>query len=354
VSLKQHLRENIITLLRSGGALSRARKKVADSGILVLTLHRVVPDDKLPQVRSPRGMVMRESLFARLVDYLARETLCVAADNLHPECAASTKPRVFLTFDDGWIDNAQVAWPLLKRASLPMCIFMTTGFAGQREPFWPERLIGMLRAASRGGALCQVHRELCLLGASAPKPISAPPLLTKLAEEPEGALAWLKQFPTEAVSTWITALERTWGKNGYDACERLLDWGEVSRLAADGVSFGSHTVSHALLPQLPQDQREYELAQSRKDLQQHVLDTPLIAYPNGDADETVSRQARSAGYRAGFRNDPGIWTTRTDPFLIPRVNLWDGKLTDKRNRFSDASLEYSLFWKAAQAPTPHG
>ena len=58
----------------------------------------------------------------------------------------------------------------------------------------------------------------------------------------------------------------------------------------------------------------------------------------------VAEEARRAGYRYGFRNAPGIWSAVTDPLLIPRVNLWDGKLTDSRGRFSAEHLEYSIYW----------
>jgi hypothetical protein len=31
--------------------------------------------------------------------------------------------------------------------------------------------------------------------------------------------------------------------------------------------------------------------------------------------------------------------------MLPRINVWDGTLTDSTGQFSEKHLEYSLFWK---------
>ena len=43
---------------------------------------------------------------------------------------------VCLTFDDGYQDNHNIAYPLLKRLEIPFAVYVTTGFIDNRLPMW--------------------------------------------------------------------------------------------------------------------------------------------------------------------------------------------------------------------------
>ena len=45
-------------------------------------------------------------------------------------------PFVCLTFDDGYQDNYDIAYPILKQQEVPFAIYVTTGFIDNRLPMW--------------------------------------------------------------------------------------------------------------------------------------------------------------------------------------------------------------------------
>ena len=85
------------------------------------------------------------------------------------------------------------------------------------------------------------------------------------------------------------------------------------------ISVGSHTATHASLPEVTPDVRRQELVASRSRLESIVgTPTDLLAYPSGHYDDDVERETAAAGYRAAFTFSFGRAVPLTDPFAIPR------------------------------------
>lgn len=104
--------------------------------------------------------------------------------------------------------------------------------------------------------------------------------------------------------------------------EPVATWEEVEELARAGVSIGSHTRHHRRLTAIDDAERKDELAGSLADLRERLA-APLeiLAYPNGDHDATVCRQAREAGYAAAFTTEKGRNGAATDVHRLRRVSV---------------------------------
>jgi peptidoglycan/xylan/chitin deacetylase (PgdA/CDA1 family) len=100
-----------------------------------------------------------------------------------------------------------------------------------------------------------------------------------------------------------------------------MAWDALRELAARGVEIGSHTVSHAHLPQLSDEELARELAESRQHIEAE-LGRPcrFLSYPYGEDDARVHAAARAAGYT-------GAYTLRrkgadVNVHALPRVDVY--------------------------------
>ncbi|MFH1245908.1 MAG: polysaccharide deacetylase family protein [Candidatus Omnitrophota bacterium] len=91
--------------------------------IIVLMYHRV--NDDLPAGE----LVMPTRLFRRQMEYLRGDFRVIGAEEmLEIKKQHKGKPRVMITFDDGYRDNYTNAFPVLKELGLTATIFLTTGY----------------------------------------------------------------------------------------------------------------------------------------------------------------------------------------------------------------------------------
>jgi peptidoglycan/xylan/chitin deacetylase (PgdA/CDA1 family) len=101
---------------------------------------------------------------------------------------------------------------------------------------------------------------------------------------------------------------------------RPLDWGQVAEMRAQGIEFGSHTLTHPMLSRIPPDLARREIAESRRVLEQKLGSPPgVFCYPRGDFNEAVKQLVREAGYVAACTTLPGVNGRRTDLFALRRT-----------------------------------
>ena len=101
-----------------------------------------------------------------------------------------------------------------------------------------------------------------------------------------------------------------------------LGWEQLESLLEGGWEIGSHTTTHALLPQLGDEELAHELADSRRTIEHRLGLAETVAYPYGLADERVAKAAKDAGYLAGCTLTPAL--TVDEPFRRPRIGFGPG------------------------------
>jgi len=351
--LRNALRFSWMYFLYGSGALWWVKRRLARRGaIIVLTFHRVLPENEQARSCSPHGMVVRAQTFECLALYAAAH-----CENLHlgegeATSKAGGKPRLAFTFDDGWLDNAQTAFPIAQKYNIPLAIFICSGHIGKQLPFWPERFMALWRAAELSE---KASRELFTLLAAARG--ARMTVHTDGRAQVDWALDALKQVPKKQREHLLQEIEQAIAPTGLaganDSPDATMSWNDIAALDKGGVIFGSHSESHEILPRITAEEVQHEVSESKRAIAQQLKkECRFFSYPNGDSSESVRNLVAQAGYELAFLNQPGIWTSDTDRFSIPRVNIWEGKLVGPFGTFSRVVFEYTVFWKAYRAGKP--
>ena len=95
------------------------------------------------------------------------------------------------------------------------------------------------------------------------------------------------------------------------------------------VTIGSHCCHHVRLSTLSSQEKEHEIVQSKKDLED-LLGKPcdMIAYPFGDFDQETKNIVESAGYTYAMavKGRPMTRFNSKDPLEVPRLSIYDESL----------------------------
>jgi peptidoglycan/xylan/chitin deacetylase (PgdA/CDA1 family) len=125
-----------------------------------------------------------------------------------------------------------------------------------------------------------------------------------------------------------------------------LTWDQAREMMKGGVTFGSHTRSHAYLPDLPSEDQLDEIRGSKRILEQQLgVSVDFLAYPIGGFNERIKAAVREAGYKAACATNRGYDRYNKDVFELKRV-----RFSDKDNRkdylWIKLSGYYNLFREA--------
>jgi peptidoglycan/xylan/chitin deacetylase (PgdA/CDA1 family) len=115
------------------------------------------------------------------------------------------------------------------------------------------------------------------------------------------------------------------GTNAWDRDEialPLMDATRILALQAEGVQFGSHTVTHRPLARIPATDAHEELSRSRQILSELLgRRVDVVAYPFSNQNPDVRRAAEEAGYACAVRGKGRMNQPGTDAYGLRRIKI---------------------------------
>lgn len=235
--------------------------------IRVLMYHKV---SNLPRERQVPYCNVPISSFEAQMKYLAESRFDVLPLEalgawLKGGKRAGNRKKVVITFDDGFQDNYLYAYPILKKYRLPAAFFVIVDYIGRNKVFDHLRW-------------------------------DAP------------SLADRQKHP----SHWLP-----------------MTWEMLNEMMRNGMSIGSHTMSHRSLSKLTPAEIRHETVQSKKILEERLqAEISLFSYPfgspvYGDFNAATEAALKEAGYTLACTTGWGANRKGGSPYRLKRIPVYD-------------------------------
>jgi len=303
-------RELLFRISKALGLFGLARR-LSPGGLRILCYHGVALENE--HTFLPKMFVSAETFEKRLA-FLARHRFPVLPlDEAVSRLRQGTLPpgATTITFDDGLYGTYRLAWPLLRRFSMPATVYVTSYYVAKRAPVF-GLLVEYLFWRSRKPSL-----DLSGLGVPSPGMVT----LTNPAAKARALDDIVEYGETRCSEQQRSTLARKLAERlgvDYDAVVggrlfNLMTAEEIRELGAAGLDVQAHTHRH----RFPADEAvaRMELADNRAFLE------PLtgrrlehFCYPSGSWSEQQWPWLTSAGFKTATTCEPGF-NYRETPLL---------------------------------------
>lgn len=295
--------------------LENAANLLIGNGAPIFMFHRVLPSQD--ECYDPE-MATSTDLFEKFLQW-ARDHYEVVPlpELLRADTKSHHKQRRLcaFTFDDGWRDTYQHAFPLLRRYQMPATVFLIAGFIGTERHLWQERLWTLLRQSN--GLL---ESEALLYGFCRSFPWCQ--RLNSAEFNFSGLRRLLLVRSSVEAEEFVARLEELAGGPKTFSERAFLGWDEVLQMQKAGIAFGSHTVNHTLLTRAAPETARQEIERSLHQLRERLGETPMgFSYPWGSTDSRLTSCVQGTGYAFAVTTRAGLLQSDTNAWLLPRVAI---------------------------------
>ena len=231
--------------------MTRAGKLLSKNKLSVLIYHQVVSEPDPMRPGDPDATLFRWQM-KLLRDHFNPLPLARAVDLL--EIGKLPANSVCVTFDDGYLNNLEVAQPILEEFAVPATVFVATAFSSGSN-MWNDRLIDLLgRPDAATIKLDALETERVTLGDWKGRRALADTIIPILKyKDYREREKLLDQLYLDNAAT--------------EADRKMMSHDDVIELAKKGVDIGAHTVDHPILKSLPSSEQSLQIAGSKKALE---------------------------------------------------------------------------------------
>lgn len=280
------------------------RRTAGEPQLWVLMYHRILPETDERYHQEEPGMRVTPESFSMHLQQLKRHfDLVSLRDWVEAKEEGRTLPdkACAITFDDGWRDNYEYAFPLLKQYQVPATLFAVVDKIGTDFQFWPN-IVAALLLHGAGPRLAE-------------STVLEPAGSTNARPDANEIAACIKRLKSRTDAEIFAALESLDWRSLLPGPmpPALMDWNQLGEMQQSGlVNIGSHTCTHRRLTRaLGSDVLAREIVLSRSELEARTgRPAELFCFPNGDYNSEALALVHST-YKAAVTTRKGINRART-------------------------------------------
>jgi len=231
----------------------------------------------------------KPSHFKCLINYLVRHFEIISlADISKP--ANSLKPRIVLSFDDGYMDFKEYVLPVLKTYKLPSVCSIITDCLNADKPLWTQHLNNILNTIyhNHHHYTFSINNQQFKYDRNKSKP-------ELISNSIFNILLTLNKKERE---DFIASLEKQIEHVNIPKV-KMMQWADLTECLKNKVEIASHTISHdSLITIQNEHELKHEIIESKKILERKLLtDINYFTFPNGLYNNHICEIAKDAGYK---------------------------------------------------------
>ncbi len=295
---------------------------------VIFMLHRVTPEPPAP-FEPNRILKVTPDFVEGVIHQVVESGFEILTLDEVPQRLASgrnSRPFACFTFDDGYRDNSEHAYPLFKRLGVPFTIYVPTDYPDGRGDLWWLMLEKVIAEADRVSVDVDGNTLLFDCRTVAAK------------DSAFAEIYWrLRRMNEMAARDVVARLASAHGHSTQQLCrDHIMNWDEIRALARDPlVTIAAHTCRHVALGKLDAAEARREMLESIARIEAE-LGRPCrhFSYPYGCEASAGPREfalARELGMATAVTTRKGlVQRSHADALsALPRLSL-NGDFQDPR------------------------
>jgi peptidoglycan/xylan/chitin deacetylase (PgdA/CDA1 family) len=286
---------------------------------VILTYHSVRQDLEPDADWVGPGITHSAEIFRRQMELIAARFNPVTLDDillfLKNEKELPGYP-VVVTFDDGFLDNVEVAAPVLRQYGIRAAFYVTVGLIGSTEAPWYSRVRRAMLTTKRDSWNSSLYgREWDLQSPAARD--------KALVAAYEACAPLVKEEQREAIDTIQRELDVA---PDLPPRRMMMNWEETKSLRRGGHIVGSHTVTHPNVAYIKDgNDLRSELVESKRMIEEQLGEMAgHFSYPHPALtpqwNEKTLVATRDAGYVSAVTTTKGPVQRGANPLALKRIN----------------------------------
>jgi peptidoglycan/xylan/chitin deacetylase (PgdA/CDA1 family) len=323
-SPKQSLKILITDCLYFFGLTQQYLNRKVKQKAIILAYHRIVPKSMLDPTNQMPGMYVSEESFEMHMEWLKKNFDIVKLEKIIHQIQNQRewdKPQCAITFDDGWKDNYEYAFPILKRHNIPATIFLVGGDIENIKPIcWYIIFEAIVQSDNLPEELTS---DFAFYNNIFRSKINDP------IEKARKIINILRELPYDKFNNvcdkFVKYFNDHMDYNEFRMKYETLSRRDVQEMSKYGIDFGYHSLNHFMLTRVTPELLNNEIiipVNLSKD--KSINFKPIFCYPDGNYDADIIDLLKKNHYIGAVSLRRGMNDIDTKCFEICRINIHEG------------------------------